>query len=261
VKLWMKIIIALFLGLVVGLILGPKAVYLKPIGDGFLKLINMIIVLLILSSMTVGITSIHDPQKLGRVGLKTLFLYMVTTGIAIAIGIIFAKVFKPGVGLELQDTIKEVVVKEPASISEILLNVIPSNPINALSSGHVLQIIFFAFFLGIAINFAGEKGKPVLRFLESLAEVMYSLTSIVMEFTPIGVFAIMAWVAGSFGIKAITWLQQLNTAQHTSTNLFHELPHDLLNTSQPPLLLLNFQHSDENRRDERSHIICLLSSL
>ena len=101
-KLWLKILIAIVLGVITGALLGPYAEYLKPIGQAFLSLISMIIVLLVLSSMTVGITSIHDPQKLGRVGIKTLLLYMVTTAIAIVIGIAFAKIFQPGEGLGLQ---------------------------------------------------------------------------------------------------------------------------------------------------------------
>jgi DAACS family dicarboxylate/amino acid:cation (Na+ or H+) symporter len=201
-KLWLKILIALILGTITGLILGPSAVYLKPIGQAFLSLISMIIVLLILSSMTVGITSIHDPQKLSRIGLKTLGLYTATTIIAILLGLSFAYLFQPGVGMNLE-TAEPFVVKDAPSLTDIFLSIIPSNPIFALAEGNVLQIIVFAIFLGLAINFSGEKGKPLLNMLESLAEVMYRLTAIVMEFSPIGVFALMAWVSGNFGLKAL----------------------------------------------------------
>lgn len=201
-KLWMKILIALILGVGVGLILGPRAEYLKPVGQLFLSLINMIIMLLVLSSMTVGITSIHDPEKLGRVGLKTLFLYLVTTVIAIVIGISFAYLFRPGEGLSLQG-VGTVEVQEAPTLAQIFLSIVPSNPIAALVEGNVLQIIAFSIFLGLAINFAGPRGKPLLTVLESLADVMYRLTAIVMEFSPIGVFALMAWVAGSFGVTAL----------------------------------------------------------
>ncbi len=200
-KLWVKILIALILGSITGLVLGPHAEFLKPIGQAFLSLISMIIVLLILSSMTVGITSIHDPEKLGRIGLKTLLLYLVTTVIAISIGISFASLFQPGVGMNLQTT-EPFVVKEAPGLSEIFLSIIPSNPISAMANGEVLQVIVFAIFLGLAINFSGERGKPLLKVMESLAEVMYRLTAIVMEFSPIGVFALMAWVAGNFGLSA-----------------------------------------------------------
>jgi dicarboxylate/amino acid:cation (Na+ or H+) symporter, DAACS family len=201
-KLWIKILIALFLGTITGLLLGPSAEIFKPIGSVFLSLINMIIVLLVLSSMTVGITSIHDPQKLGRVGIKTLLLYLMTTVVAIFLGLFFAEVFKPGISLGLQAT-GEVNIGETPTISQIILSIIPTNPMASLVQGNILQIIVFALFLGIAINFAGEKGKPLLELLESLAEVMFRLTSIIMEFSPIGVFAIMASVTGSFGLAVL----------------------------------------------------------
>lgn len=207
-KLWVKILIALILGIGTGIILGPRAEYLKPIGTIFLNLISMIIVPLVLASMTIGITSIHDPQKLGRVGLKTLALYLMTTLIAIVIGISFAKFFGTGQGLELASTVKEIKNIETPTLSEIFLSVIPKNPFLSLVEGNILQIIVFSIFLGISINFAGEKGKPLLEVLESLADVMYRLTSIVMEFSPIGVFAIMAWVSGSFGTKVLVPLTQ-----------------------------------------------------
>lgn len=209
-KLWVKILIAIVLGVITGALLGPQAEYLKPIGDIFLSLISMIIVLLVLSSMTVGITSIHDPQKLGRVGVKTIVLYLLTTIISIVLGIAIAKGFNIGAGLVLEATVSQVasLPAESPTIAETLKSIIPSNPVAALAQGNVLQIIVFSIFLGIAINFAGEKGKPVLEFLESLADVMYRLTSIVMELSPLGVFAIMAWVAGSFGLKVLLPLAQ-----------------------------------------------------
>lgn len=201
-KLWAKILIGLFLGIITGAILGPQAEGLKVVGQIFLRMINMIVVLLVLSSMTIGITSIHDPAKLGRVGGKTLLVYLVTTLISIAFGLGLGYIIQPGVGLALTAP-TELNLEAAPKISEIILSIIPNNPVESLAGGHILQVIVFSVFLGMAINFAGEKGKPVLVLLESLADVMFRLTSIVMEFTPIGVFAIMAYVAGSFGIAVL----------------------------------------------------------
>lgn len=198
----MKIFIALLLGIATGAILGENAIYLKPIGQIFLGLINMIILPLVLASMTVGITSIHDPEKLSRVGLKTLFIYLTTTVVAIAIGMGAAYLFQPGQSLNLKPT-GEIHEVETLSLGEILLSIVPSNPIASLAEGNILQVIVFAIFLGLAINFSGPKGRPFLSVMESLADVMYRLTSIVMEFSPIGVFAIMAWVSGSFGLSIL----------------------------------------------------------
>ena len=204
-KLWLKILIGVALGLVVGWIIGPKAAYLKPIGTIFLNLINMLVVLLVFSSMTVGITSIHDPKKLTRIGLKTLAIYLVTTVIAITIGISLAYIIKPGVGAELGTvTDPGLEAVKGMTLQDLLINIIPSNPIAAFTDNRkILQVIVFAIFLGIALNLCGEKGRPLLRSLESLAEAMYRLTSIVMELAPYGVFGIMAWVAGTFGWKTL----------------------------------------------------------
>lgn len=200
-KLWVKIFIGMFLGVLAGLILGENAIHLKPIGDLFLNLINMIIVLLILASMTVGITSFHDPEKLGRVGGKTVGIYFTTTIIAIVTGLFLASIFQIGEGLGLHAA--ENTAVKTSSFGEILVSIVPNNPIAAMVKGNILQVIVFSIFLGIAINFSGPKGKPLLHFFESLADVMYRMTSLVMEFSPIGVFAIMAWVAGTFGLTLL----------------------------------------------------------
>lgn len=166
----------------------------------------MIIVPLVLSSMSVGITSIHDPKKLGRVGIKTLLLYFLTTLVAIAFGLFFADLFDIGTGLNLHEkalTATQTAPLPSLTIGDILLSIVPSNPFAAMASGNILQVIMFSVFLGIAINFSGEKGIPLRNFLASLADVMYRLTSIVMEFAPIGVFAIMAWISGSFGLAVL----------------------------------------------------------
>ena len=201
-KLWMKILIGLVLGIIIGPFLGDKVEYLKPVGTIFLNLINMLVVLLVFSSMTIGITSIHDPKKLGRVGLKTLLLYFITTVIAIVFGLFFASLIKPGVGINLGGA-SEIVMEDMPKISQVLLDIIPTNPVSSLASGNILQIIVFSLFLGVAINFCGDKGRPVLRFLEALSEIMYKMTSIVMEFAPYGVLSIMAWVAGSYGLDIL----------------------------------------------------------
>jgi Na+/H+-dicarboxylate symporter len=217
-KLWLKILIALLLGVVTGIILGPYAIYLKPIGTIFLNLINMIIVLLVLASITTGVTSIHDPQKLGRVGVKTLLLYLATTISAILIGLVIAKIIAPGEGLNLYHA-DAGIMKPQTSLGDILLSIVPRNPIVSMVEGNFMQIIVFAVFLGIAINLSGPKGTPLLQFFESLADVMYRLTAIIMEFSPIGVFAIMAWVAGSFGIAVLLPLLKFLAAYYLAASI------------------------------------------
>lgn len=210
-KLWVKILIGMFLGLIVGALLGPKANMLKPIGQLFLNMIGMLITPLIFASMVSGITSIKDPAKLGRVGLKTLILYLSTTAISIVIGLFFAYLLKPGIGVGFVSTASSATVQyhHVGGIGEMFFNIIPSNPFQAFTQGNVMQIIVFAVFVGIAIQFSKEKGKPMLHFFESVAEVMYTLTGLVMKFAPIGVFAIMAPISGTFGFTILIPLMKL----------------------------------------------------
>lgn len=213
-KLWLKIFIALALGIITGLMVhegwlpAEVADVLQVVGNIFLSMINMLIVPLILASMTVGITSIHDPQKLGRVGLKAMLLYFFTTLFAIALGIAFAEIFRPGVGVEMSSSDAPLTTLVAPDIASIIQSIIPSNPVAAMVNGNILQIIIFSIFLGISINFAGDKGRPVLKFLESLADVMYRMTSIIMEFSPVGVFAFMTAITASFGMGALVSLMK-----------------------------------------------------
>lgn len=200
--LWLKILIGMLLGVSFGGILGQKAEVFKPVGDVFLNLISMIIVPLVLSSIVIGITSIRDPKKLRRMGIKTLCIFLLTTVSAILLGIVVAYIFQPGANFQMRLP-AEIAPQSSTPLGDIVLALVPQNPVTALVEGNILQIIVFALFLGAAINLAGERGRPLVEFFESVAEVMYRLTSIVMEFTPIGVFAIMAWVTGSFGLAIL----------------------------------------------------------
>jgi len=197
VKLWAKILIGFVLGAIVGLLVGPPAAALKPLGDLFIRLIKMLIVPLVFSSLVIGASSMGDVRKLGRVGAKTLAYYLVTTAVAVTIGLILATLLHPGAGFQIPtETYK---AKPLPSLVETLLNIIPTNPLGAMVSDNMLQIIAFALFMGVAIALIGDKGKPVHAFFDSLAEVMYKITGIVMEFAPIGVFALMAWVTATNG--------------------------------------------------------------
>jgi Na+/H+-dicarboxylate symporter len=202
-KLWQKIIIALILGVAVGAVLGPSAEYIKPIGSLFINLIKMLIVPLIFSSLVVGICSMDDIKKMGRIGAKSFGVYLLTTAIAITIGLVIGTVLQPGAGLDMQMPAEMEAAKEAPSFIQTLLNMVPKNPVEAMASGSVLQIIVFALMLGVAINLAGEKGKPVASVFESFAEIMYKMTHIVMSFAPYGVFALMAWVAGKYGLDVL----------------------------------------------------------
>ena len=211
IALWKKILIGLVLGVAVGAFLGADAEYIKPLGTLFINAIKMLIVPLVFCSLVVGVTSMQDTKKMGRIGFKTIAIYMFTTAIAISIGLGIGTVMEPGEGLNMVAT-ADAVVKEAPSLVDTLLAMVPKNPIGALAAGNILQIIVFALGLGIALTLIGEKGKPVVRVFESFAEAMYKLTEIVMSFAPIGVFALSAWVAGKYGLDILLPLAKVIAA-------------------------------------------------
>ena len=200
--LWQKIFTGLVLGLIAGLTLGETALMLKPIGTLFINLIKMLIVPLIFVTLVTGITSMEDVSKMRRIGLKTFVIYLLTTAVAIAIGLAFGIIFEPGTGVSL-DAAKAITAKESPALIDTFLSIITKNPAASLAKGNILQIIFFAIMLGISINLAGEKGKPVAKFFESFSEVMFKMTDIVISFAPYGVFGLMAWVSASYGLDVL----------------------------------------------------------
>jgi len=201
-KLWAKIAIGLVAGICTGLLLGERVSVLKPFGDIFLNAIKMLIVPLVFSSLVVGVTSLKDPKKLGRVGLKAFMAYLLTTIFAISIGLFFGHILKPGAGMHLSPS-ETSMAPVQQSLVDTFVNIIPANPLQALASGQILQIIVFALFFGISLVLIGEKAKPVSDFFEAIAESMYKLTEMVMSMAPYGVFALMAWVGGSYGLAIL----------------------------------------------------------
>jgi len=200
--LWLKILIGMVIGIAVGSIMGNDAEMIKPIGTLFISAIKMLIVPLIFCSLIVGVTSMQDTTKMGRIGLKSLVIYLVTTAVAISIGLGLGIFFEPGAGLNMVATTANE-VKEAPSLMDTIVGLVPKNPIGALAAGNILQIIVFALGLGIALNLAGEKGRPVVKVFEGLAEAMYKMTEMVMKFAPYGVFALMAWVSGKYGLDVL----------------------------------------------------------
>lgn len=203
-RLTTKILIGLVAGIIVGLFMqgAPDAAnsYIKPFGTLFIRMIRMIIVPLVLSSLVVGAASTGDIRKLGRIGGKTVVYYLATTAVAVTIGLILGNLVHPGASLSMSVPVDAAVeVKEAPNLITTLLNIIPKNPLAALVDGKMLQIIAFALFLGIGITLVGEKGKPFLKFFDSMAEVMYKITAIIMAYAPIGVFALIVPVVAANG--------------------------------------------------------------
>lgn len=202
-KPWIKILIGLILGVIAGLVLGQKVDMLERVGKAFIDLLKMLVGLIVFSSLVVGMCHISDPKKLGRIGIRTMLFYAGTTILAIGFGLLLVFIVKPGLGLGLTIPVGHLEAKQSIGLIDFLFGVVPSNPFASFSEGNILQIIVFSIFFAFAITLSGEKGKVVLSFLESLSEVMYSLTHFIMKLAPYGVFALIATAVGSVGFKVI----------------------------------------------------------
>lgn len=199
---WIKVLLGLFLGIAVGLIVKREILFLKLLGNIFIDLLKMLVSLIVFASVVPGICHIHDPKKLGRIGLKTLVYYFCTTLIAITFGLVCSFFLQPGAGLSLS-RLSIPSASTNYSFLSFITSLIPVSPIASFTEGNILQIIVFSMFFAYAIILSGEKGKPVLHIIESLADIMYSLAHFIMKFVPYGVFALIATAVGSIGLKVV----------------------------------------------------------
>ena len=215
ITLTSKILIGLLLGFVFGLILKqvPEGFIkntvlldgvLKIIGNGFTSAIKMMVVPLVFVSLVCGTSSMGDVKRLGRIGGKTMLFYLGTTAIAIIISLVLGSTLKPGVGLDMSGIVSgEVAIGESKSLVDIILNIIPTNPIASLANGEMLQVIFFAMLLGIAMSIVGKKAEPVRVIFESANEICMKMVNLIMLFAPYGVFALVCNTFATVGTDAI----------------------------------------------------------
>lgn len=203
----LKILIGLILGVIVGLLMQSHAEiatnYIKPFGNLFLNLIKLIIVPLVFSSLITGVGSLGDITKIGRIGLKTFSYYLLTTAFAISIGLLLAKFLNVGAGFVITGEVAEQEVAEAPNFIDVLVNIIPANPLSSLVNGEMLQIISFALILGAGALAVGQKGVVIFDFFDAFAEVMYKVTSGIMKLAPYGVFALMVPVVASQGADVL----------------------------------------------------------
>ncbi|SCH92083.1 MULTISPECIES: dicarboxylate/amino acid:cation symporter [unclassified Romboutsia] len=210
-----KILLGLFLGFVFGLALSKVQDgfikntllldgILKVVGTGFTSAIKMMVVPLVFVSLVCGTSSMGDVKRLGRIGGKTMLFYLGTTAIAIIISLVLGSLLKPGIGLDMSSMVTgEVTIGESKSLVEIILNIIPTNPIASLANGEMLQVIFFAMLLGISMSILGKKSEPVRVVFESANEICMKMVGIIMLAAPYGVFALVSTTFATVGTDAI----------------------------------------------------------
>lgn len=213
----------IFIGLTLGIIIGAVfygnpviATYFQPIGDIFIRLIKMIVVPIIISTLIVGVAGVGDMKKLGKIGGKSILYFEIVTTIAIVVGLIAANVFHPGTGIDMSHLAKsdihkyvETTDKVGHNFMDTIVNIVPTNIIQSLAAGDMLAIIFFSVMFGLGLAAVGEKGKPVIRFFEGVADAMFWVTNKIMKFAPFGVFALIGVTVSKFGVTSLIPLGKL----------------------------------------------------
>ncbi|EXY06594.1 dicarboxylate/amino acid:cation symporter [Bacillus cereus] len=207
------ILIALFLGLVVGLTLNLAAPFIfeplnqyvfNPIGQLFIRLIKMLVVPVVFISIVLGAAGLGDPKQLGRIGLKSISFFLVTTAVAISIAVTFALIIKPGAGGNFKtEGLKYEGAKTETSFVDTLLNIVPDNPAKAMADGNMLQIIAFAVLIGLGIAILGKRVQGIHSLLEQGNELMMYLVNLVMKLAPIGTFGLLASSVGKMGLAGV----------------------------------------------------------
>lgn len=225
-KLWFRVLLGLVLGVIFGFYMATNpfgsngavflTTYIKPIGTLFIHLIKMVIVPLIFFSLISGIVSMTDAEAFKRIGLKAVGAYLMTGAFAVAIGLLFGHVFKPGVGVDLSvlasvssGEAQHVSVPKDVNIIDILVNTIPPNVFKAMAEDNILQVVVFAMFVGVALNRLGVKVQNLTDLCKSAATLVFRLIETVIRFSPYGVFALTAWMVGTQGMPILFALLKL----------------------------------------------------
>lgn len=226
-----QILIGLILGITVGGVFygNPHvAEWLKPIGDIFIRMMKMIVVPIVFTTIVLGVSSVGSPKSLGRLGVKTLGYFTIVTMIAIFTGLFAANLVEPGASINMSTLDKTDIstyveteeTTQDAGLVDKIVNIVPTNILDAMVRGDMLAIIFFSVLFGLGVGFAGEKGQPVVRFFEGVAAAMFNLVNIVMKFAPIGVFALIGVTVSTFGIESLGSLFKLIATLYVTALLF-----------------------------------------
>ena len=219
-----QIVAGLVLGIALGVIWPSAGVAVKPLADAFLRLIKMIIAPLIFSTLVVGIAGAGDMKAVGRIGLKAMIYFEVATTIALVIGLELANIFKPGAGLAIplagDTSAVAAFAKNQQSAWDMFLHLFPTSVVDSMARGDILQVVVFSLFFGVALSALGERGKPVVAVLDSLAHVMFKVTSYVMMCAPVGVFAAIAATVGGRGVAILLSLGKLVALMYIGLTLF-----------------------------------------
>ncbi|MDB5980998.1 MAG: C4-dicarboxylate transporter, partial [Pseudomonas sp.] len=226
-KLYVQVLIAVILGAIVGVLFPETGTALKPIGDGFIKLIKMLLAPVIFLTVVTGIGRMENMKELGRVGVRALLYFEVVSTLALLVGLVVVDVFKPGAGMNINAAALDTsslatytsAVKHDSAM-DFLLNIIPDTVVDAFAKGNVLQILMFSILLGVALANAGPKAKMFIDVLDSLMQGMFRMVNMVMRLAPIGAFGAIAFTIGKYGFGSLFSLGKLMACVYLTCILF-----------------------------------------
>jgi aerobic C4-dicarboxylate transport protein len=215
-SLYVQVLVAIAIGILLGHFYPETGVALKPLGDGFVKLIKMAIAPIIFCTVVSGIAGMQDMKAVGKTGGYALLYFEIVSTLALVIGLVVVNVVQPGVGMHVDPSTLDASgiaayakAGEAQSTVAFLLNVIPSTIIGAFASGDILQVLFFSVIFAFALQRMGDYGKPVLQFIDQIAQVMFGIINMIMKVAPIGAFGAMAFTIGQYGVGSLVQLGQL----------------------------------------------------
>jgi aerobic C4-dicarboxylate transport protein len=225
--LYAQVLTAIVLGVLLGYFYPQLGEQMKPLGDGFIKLIKMLIAPIIFCTVVHGIASMEDMKKVGRVGLKALIYFEVVTTLALIVGLVVVNVLQPGVGMNVDPTAidtKSIQVYTTKagqqSTVEFLMHIIPNTVVGAFAEGEILQVLFFAILFAFGLHMMGERGKPVIGLIDSISHGLFNVVGIIMRVAPIGAFGAMAFTIGKYGIATLLSLGKLMAAFYLTCLIF-----------------------------------------
>jgi len=228
-RLYIQVLTGIAIGALLGAINPEAGAAMKPLGDGFIKLIRMIVAPVIFCTVVAGIAGMGDMKDLGRIGIKTLLYFeVITTPLALMIALILVNVMQPGAGINADPATLDTnaiasytsTARSAASGTEFVLNIIPTTLVDAFARGDILQVLFVAVLLGLAALRLGEKGRPFVRAVEHAADALFGVVGLVMRVAPIGAFGAMAFTVGTFGASTLLSLGKLMLAFYVASAVF-----------------------------------------
>jgi aerobic C4-dicarboxylate transport protein len=226
-RLYLQVLAAIVAGAVLGVLSPDLGASLKPLGDGFIKLIKMMIAPIVFTTVTVGIAKMGHMNQVGRVGVKALVYFEVVSSVALLIGLAVVNVYRPGAGVNADVASLDVKAVDAYASSarsmstvDFLLNIIPSSVVDAFAKGEILQVLLFSVLFGLALLSLGDKGVQLVKLIDQLSHAMFSIIGMIMKLAPIGAFGAMAFTIGKYGIGTMVSLGKLMASVYITCLLF-----------------------------------------